>query len=54
MDDIVTVSEDEIAAAILALMENQKLVAEGAGAVRRWPPRMFGKLPLAGKKTRSA
>ena len=32
VDDIVTVSEDEIAAAILALMENQKLVAEGAGA----------------------
>ena len=33
VDDVVTVSEDEIAAAILALMENQKLVAEGAGAV---------------------
>ena len=33
MDDIVTVSEDETAAAILSLMENQKLVAEGAGAV---------------------
>ena len=32
VDDVVTVSEDEIAAAILALMENQKLVAEGAGA----------------------
>ena len=32
VDEIVTVSEDEIAAAILALMENQKLVAEGAGA----------------------
>ena len=32
VDDIVTVSEDEIAAAILALMENQTLVAEGAGA----------------------
>ncbi len=32
VDGIVTVSEDEIAAAILALMENQKLVAEGAGA----------------------
>ena len=33
VDDIVTVSEDETAAAILSLMENQKLVAEGAGAV---------------------
>ena len=32
VDDIVTVSEDETAAAILSLMENQKLVAEGAGA----------------------
>ena len=31
VDDIVTVSEDETAAAILSLMENQKLVAEGAG-----------------------
>lgn len=31
-DGIVTVSDDEIAAAILALMEKQKLVAEGAGA----------------------
>ena len=33
VDEVVTVSEDEIAAAILALMEKQKLVAEGAGAV---------------------
>ena len=33
VDDIVTVSEDETAAAILSRMENQKLVAEGAGAV---------------------
>ena len=32
VDDIVTVSEDEIAAAILALMEGRKTVAEGAGA----------------------
>ena len=31
VDDIVTVTEDETAAAILSLMENQKLVAEGAG-----------------------
>ena len=33
VDGVITVSEDEIAAAILALMEKQKLVAEGAGAV---------------------
>ncbi len=32
VDDIVTVSEDEIAAAIVALMEGPKAVAEGAGA----------------------
>lgn len=32
VDDIVTVSEDEIAMAILTLMERQKLVSEGAGA----------------------
>ena len=50
VDDIVTVSEDEIAAAILSLMENQKLVAEGAGATPV-AAALFGKLPLAGKKT---
>ena len=50
VDDIVTVSEDEIAAAILALMENQKLVAEGAGATPV-AAALFGKLPLADKKT---
>ncbi len=32
VDDVVTVEEDEIAAAILSLLENQKTVAEGAGA----------------------
>ncbi|MCC8016867.1 MAG: threonine ammonia-lyase [Clostridiales bacterium] len=33
VDGIVTVSDDEIALAILTLMEQQKLVSEGAGAV---------------------
>ncbi|MDO5695638.1 MAG: threonine ammonia-lyase [Eubacteriales bacterium] len=33
VDELVTVTEDEIATAILALMERQKLVCEGAGAV---------------------
>ncbi len=33
VDEIVTVSDDEVASAILSLMEQQKLVAEGAGAV---------------------
>ena len=32
VDDVITVSEDEIASAILALMESQKTVSEGAGA----------------------
>ncbi len=32
VDEVVTVTEDEIASAILALMEEQKTVAEGAGA----------------------
>ena len=49
VDDIVTVSEDETAAAILALIEKQKLIAEGAGAVSV-AAAMFGKLPLEGKK----
>jgi threonine dehydratase len=50
VDDVVTVSEDEIAAAILALIEKQKLIAEGAGAVSV-AAAMFGKLPIDGKKT---
>ena len=50
VDDVVTVSEDEIAAAILSLMENQKLVAEGAGATPV-AAALFGKLPIRGKKT---
>lgn len=33
VDEIVTVTDDEVAAAILRLMEQQKLVSEGAGAV---------------------
>jgi threonine dehydratase len=33
VDDIVTVTEDEIATAVLMLMEKQKLVCEGAGAL---------------------
>ena len=50
VDGIVTVSEDEIAAAILALMEKQKVVAEGAGAVSV-AAAMFHRVPdIAGKK----
>ncbi len=49
VDEVVTVTEDEIAAAILALLEKQKVIAEGAGAVSV-AAAMFGKLPLQGKK----
>ena len=49
VDEIVTVTDDEIAAAILALMETQKLVAEGAGAVGV-AAAMFNKIDLKGKK----
>lgn len=50
VDEIVTVSEDEIASAILKLMECQKTVSEGAGAVSVAAV-MFGKVPTEGKKT---
>ena len=52
-DDAPPTLEQRVAAseaAILALMENQKLVAEGAGATPV-AAALFGKLPLAGKKT---
>jgi threonine dehydratase len=49
VDEIVTVTDDEISAAILALMEQHKLVTEGAGAVSV-AAAMFDKVPVAGKK----
>ena len=49
VDEIVTVNEDEIAAAILTLMEKQKMVSEGAGAVSLAAV-LFDKLPVKGKK----
>ena len=49
VDEIVTVSEDEISGAILALIEQQKLIAEGAGAVSVAAV-MFNKIPVKGKK----
>ena len=50
VDEVVTVTDDEIAAAILALIEQQKLVSEGAGAVSV-AAAMFNKVPIKGKKT---
>ncbi len=49
VDEVVVVSDDEIAAAILTLLEKQKLVSEGAGAVSV-AAAMFDKLPIKGKK----
>lgn len=50
IDDIVTVTDDEVATAILELIEKQKMIAEGAGAVGV-AAAIFGKLPVKGKKT---
>ena len=49
VDDIVTVTEDEICSAILTLIEQQKMVAEGAGAVSVAAV-MFNKIPVKSKK----
>ena len=49
VDEIVTVTDDEISAAILALIEQQKLITEGAGAVSV-AAAMFHKVPVEGKK----
>lgn len=49
VDEIVTVTEDEISCAILSLIEQQKLISEGAGAVPAAAV-MFNKIPVKGKK----
>ena len=49
VDKIVSVTDDEISAAILALMEQQKLVTEGAGATAV-AAAMFNKVDIKGKK----
>ena len=49
VDDVVLVSDDEVASAILALMEKQKMIAEGAGAAAVAAV-MFDKLPVKGKR----
>lgn len=50
VDEIVTVRDSEIAAAIVALMEDQKIVSEGAGATTVAAV-LFGKVSAADKKT---
>ncbi len=49
VDEVVTVTEDEICAAILQLLEKEKVVAEGAGATSVAAV-MFNKVPVKGKK----
>ena len=49
VDEVVTVTDDEISTAILALIEQQKLIAEGAGAVSV-AAAMFNKVDIKGKK----
>jgi threonine dehydratase len=49
VDDVVTVDEEEIANAILLLLEREKTVAEGAGAAAA-AALVNGKLDLAGKR----
>ncbi len=49
VDDVVLVSDDEVASAILALIEKQKMIAEGAGAAAVAAV-MFDKLPLKSKR----
>lgn len=48
VDGVVTVSEDEIATAILTLIERHKMVAEGAGAVSV-AAAMYNKVNIKGK-----
>ena len=50
VDEVVTVSDDEVSCAILALIENQKLISEGAGAVSV-AAAMFNKIDIRNKKT---
>ncbi len=48
VDEVVTVSEDEIAAALLTLIEKEKIVSEGSGAMPV-AAIMFNKIKLKGK-----
>ena len=49
VDEIMTVTDDELATAILSLIEKQKLISEGAGAVSV-AAALFDKFPIKGKK----
>lgn len=49
VDEVVTVTDDEVASAVLALIEQQKLIAEGAGAAAV-AAALFGKVDIKDKK----
>ena len=49
VDDIVTVTDDEISASILYLIENHKMITEGAGAISV-AAAMFNKIDIKDKK----
>jgi len=49
VDKVMTVTDDEVATAVLSLIENQKLISEGAGAVSV-AAALFDKFPIKGKK----
>ncbi len=49
VDEVVTVTDDEVSSAILTLIEQQKLIAEGAGAVAVAAV-LFNKIPVQDKK----
>ena len=49
VDEVALVSDDEVSSAILALIEKQKMIAEGAGATAVAAV-MFDKFPLKGKR----
>lgn len=49
VDEIMTVTDDEVATAILSLIEKQKLISEGAGAVSV-AAALFNKFPIKNKK----
>lgn len=50
VDEIVSINDNEVASAILALIEQHKIIAEGAGAIAV-AAAMLNKFPIKGKKT---
>ena len=50
VDDIASITDEEVATAILTLIEQHKIIAEGAGAIAV-AAAMLDKFPIKGKKT---